>query len=92
MSKCFLSNDAKEDLKRIYIFGVSKFGVNQADKYFNLLHDCFDRIEANPFLFPSANHIKEDYKYCVCKSETIYFRIMKNDTIEIIIIIGKQNY
>ena len=29
-----LSENAKEDLLRIYEYGISIFGINQADKYF----------------------------------------------------------
>jgi toxin ParE1/3/4 len=29
-----LSNEAKEDLIRIHHYGIEKFGVTQADKYF----------------------------------------------------------
>ena len=35
MAKYRLSEEAKEDLIRIHHFGVEKFGVMQADKYFN---------------------------------------------------------
>ena len=34
MTKYKLSNVAQEDLIRIHHFGVTKFGVKQADKYF----------------------------------------------------------
>ena len=34
MAKYKLNNVAKEDLIRIHHYGVSKFGVKQADKYF----------------------------------------------------------
>jgi toxin ParE1/3/4 len=61
MYSYYLSSEAKEDLRRIYYYGVGKFGVNQADNYFNMFYDCFDRIEGNPFLFPSADHIKKGY-------------------------------
>ena len=92
MYSYFLSSDAKEDLRRIYYYGVITFGVKQADKYFNLLHDSFDKIEENPFLFPSANEIKKGYRYCVCGVDTIYYKIESNTQIEIITIIGKQDF
>lgn len=91
MYSYFLSNEAKEDLRRIYYYGVGKFGVNQADKYFNMFYDCFDRIEENPFLFPSADHIKKGYRYCVCGVDTIYYQII-DKRIEIITIIGRQDF
>lgn len=92
MYSYFLSNEAKEDLKRIYHYGVGRFGIDQADKYFNMLHDCFEKIEENPFLFPSAAHIRSGYRYCVCGVDTIYYRIIDNSRIEIISIIGRQNF
>jgi toxin ParE1/3/4 len=63
------------DLRRIYYYGVSKFGINQPDNYFNMFYDCFERIEGNPYLFPSADHIKRGYRYCVCGVDTIYYQI-----------------
>ena len=92
MYSYFLSNEAKEDLRGIYYYGVGKFGVNQADKYFNMFYDCFDRIEENPFLFPSADYIKKGYRYCVCGVDTIYYKISGDKRIEIITIIGRQDF
>lgn len=92
MYSYFLSSEAKEDLRRIYYYGVGQFGIDQADNYFNLMHDCFDRIETDPFLFPSANHIKKGYRQCICGVDTIYFKIDDNKRIEIITIIGRQDF
>jgi toxin ParE1/3/4 len=92
MYSYFLSSEAKEDLRRIYYYGIGKFGINQADIYFNMLHDCFDKIEENPFLFPSADHIKEEYRFCVCGVDTIYYKIINENFIEIITIIGRQDF
>jgi toxin ParE1/3/4 len=88
----FLNSEAKEDLRRIYYYSVISFGVDQADIYFNSIHDCFDKIESNPYLFLSAEYIKKDYRFCVCGVDTIYYRIKKKSRIEIITIIGRQNF
>jgi toxin ParE1/3/4 len=92
MYSYYLSSEAKEDLRRIYHYGVSKFGINQADCYFNMFYDYFEKIEGNPFLFPSANHIKIGYRYCVCGVDTIYYQINGDKRIEIITIIGRQDF
>ena len=86
-----LTREAKEDLWRIYEFGIYKFGIQQAEKYFNMLHDCFDKITSNPFMFPETIKNKNRYRYCVCGVDTIYYKI-NNDEIEIITIIGRQDY
>ena len=70
-----LNEKAKEDLLRIYEYGIATFGLNQADKYFEMMHDCFDKIASNPFLFPEAFRYREGYRYCVCGVDTIFYRI-----------------
>ena len=45
-----LSEQAKEDLLRIYEYGIGQFGIDQADKYFDMMHDCFSKIAKNPHL------------------------------------------
>lgn len=91
MYNYFLVREAKEDLWRIYEFGVYKFGEAQAKKYFNLIHDCFEKIAFNPFMFPETVKNNKKYRFCVCGVYTIYYAI-KNDEVEIIAIIGKQNF
>lgn len=87
----FLTREAKQDMWRIYEFGVYRFGETQADKYLFMLHDCFDKIASNPFMFPVVLNYKNAERFCVCGVDTIYFNI--NDlNIEIITIIGRQDF
>lgn len=90
MAKYRLSNAAKEDLIRIHHYGIEKFGVIQADKYFDTFFKYFDIIEDRPFAFESAEYIKKGYRRCVCGTDSIYYRIIK-DRVEIMSIIGKQD-
>lgn len=53
-----LSNAARQDLICIHHFGVEKFGVRQADKYFNTFFDCFEVIAQNPLSFKSVDYDK----------------------------------
>lgn len=87
-----LSFEAEGDVKRLYEYGYFKFGMAQADKYYDLLFECFDKIAANPLMFPTADHIKVGFRYCVCGVDTIYYRIQENHNIEIVTIIGKQDF
>jgi len=81
--------EAKEDLRQIYSYGYHKWGVEQADRYFNQLFVCFDKICQNPQQFPQVNEIRQGYNRCVCGADNIYFR-MNDDKIEIMRIIGSQ--
>ena len=85
-----LSNLAKEDLIRIHRYGVEKFGITQADKYFNSFFENFDTIAKNPFSFESVDYIKTGYRRCVCGSDSIYYKLNTNN-VEIMAIIGKQD-
>lgn len=87
----FLTREAKEDLWRIYEFGVYRFGETQADKYLSMLHDCFHKISLNPFMFPVDTKHKVIDRYCVCGTDTIYFNIKEQEII-IVTIIGRQNF
>ena len=90
MAKYKLSNVAKDDLIRIHQFGVKKFGMAQADKYFYTFFEYFTIIAEQPFLFESVDFIKTGYMRCVCGADSIYYKINK-DEVEIMTIIGKQD-
>ena len=90
MVNYWLSNVAKEDLIRIHQYGVEKFGMVQADKYFNSFFNHFDSIAQRPFSFESVDYIKNGYRRCVCGLDSIYYRI-NDDSIEIMAIVGKQD-
>lgn len=85
-----LSNTAKEDLIRIYKYGVKKFGETQAEKYFNSFFKYFEMIAQRPLSFESMEYIKPGYRRYVCGSDSIYFRINEG-VVEIMTIIGRQD-
>ena len=85
-----LSNEAKEDLIRIHQYGVEKFGMAQADKYYNSIFKYFDIIAQQPFSFESIDYIRNGYRRCACGSDSIYYRI-NNGIVEIMAIVGRQD-
>ncbi|MEY8847295.1 type II toxin-antitoxin system RelE/ParE family toxin [Psychroserpens sp. XS_ASV72] len=85
-----ISNTAKEDLIRIHHYGIRKFGIDQADKYFNSFFEYFEIIAQRPYSFESVDFIKKGYRRCVCGSDSIYYRI-NEDVVEIMTIIGRQD-
>ena len=90
MAKYKLSNEAKDDLIRIHHYGVRKFGMSQADKYYNSFFEYFDIIAQRPLSFESVDCIKKGYRRCVCGSDSIYYKI-NGDIIEIMTIVGMQD-
>jgi len=85
-----LTENAKEDLRRIYRRGLREYGEAQADQYYNALFDRFEQIAEQPFLYPAVDDIREGYRRSVCGVDSIYYRI-EGETVEIIAIIGRQD-
>ena len=48
MAKYKLSNEAKADLIRIHHYGVGKFGMVQADKYFDSFFEYLETRNQKP--------------------------------------------
>jgi toxin ParE1/3/4 len=90
MASYKLSNEAKEDLIRIHHYGIRKFGITQADKYFDSFFEYFEIIAQRPFSFESVDYLKKGYRRCVCGSDSIFFKI-NEDVIEIMAIVGSQD-
>lgn len=90
MAKYGLSNEAKDDLIRIHQYGIRKFGIAQADKYFDSFFEYFDIIAQRPFSFESVDYLRVGYRRCVCGSDSIFFKI-NEDQIEIMAIVGQQD-
>ncbi|SDM03593.1 type II toxin-antitoxin system RelE/ParE family toxin [Kriegella aquimaris] len=90
MANYRLSPDAEDDLYRIWVYGARKFGIVQADKYYRAFFHQFELITKQPFLFPSVDYIKENYRRCVSGVDSIYYRVI-DGKVEIMAIIGSQD-
>lgn len=91
MYKYHLSYEAEEDIVRIFEYGLGRFGLQQANKYYDMLFECFNKIASNPFMFPVVTKYKDVERFCVCGVDTIYYNIKRGE-IEIITIIGRQDF
>lgn len=85
-----LSKTAASDLIRIYRYGLKRFGEQQAEKYYQHLFDCFERICSRPLSFEAVEHIKMGYRRCVCGVDAIYFKVEASEVL-IMTIIGRQD-
>ena len=90
MANYRISNEAKNDLIRIYRYGVIQFGEAQAEKYFSALYEQFESVAFNPELYQALDYIKPGYRRCPYKTDSIYFRV-ENDVVEIMAIVGRQD-
>jgi toxin ParE1/3/4 len=84
-----LTQKARADLKRIWLYGLKTHGHKRADQYHQGMLDCFAQIADQPYLFQSVDYIRAGYRRSVYGTESIYYRI-NGDMVEIMTIIGRQ--
>lgn len=81
MANYRLSNSADEDFENIFIYGVRRFGLRQAEQYAEGLEARFEQIAELPSLYPAADHIKPGYRLSVYISHTIYYRADEHEVL-----------
>lgn len=91
MANYKLSNESKNELIRVYQYGVKKFGELKADRYFETFFEYFDTIAEIPFSFEAVDYIKTGYRRCPCGIGNIYYRLNDENIVEIMSIIGRQD-
>lgn len=86
-----ITPEANDDLDRIWFFGLERFGVVQADKYYYALISHFADLAAAPDLYPGVDHIRQGYRRSVCGSHSVYYRV-RMEYVEIMRVIGKEDF
>ncbi len=85
-----LTEDAKDDLFRIYQRGLREFGEEKAEAYFNAFFQRFELLANQPLAYPSVEDIRVGYRRSVCGADSIYYRV-QGEIVEIMAIIGQQD-
>jgi toxin ParE1/3/4 len=85
-----LSENAEADLYRIWLYGLERWGLEQANTYYAAFMQHFVELADNPLLHPAVDDIRPGYRRSVCGSDSVYYR-MAEQTVEIMAIIGKQD-
>jgi len=68
-----LSRKAEIDLAEMYEFGIYKFGLSQAQKYFLEMHDVFQVPNENADLGRDASEYIKDLKRFAFKAHTLFY-------------------
>lgn len=91
MAQYYLSPDAAEDIERLFLFGIERFGAQQATKYIDGLEKRLEHIANSPVVYPDVAHIRAGYRRSVYGVHSIYFREIGSHGVEIIRIIGRED-
>lgn len=85
-----LTKEAEADIIRIHQWGVSKHGETQADEYYWKLHQRFEQLAEQPYMYSAVDDIRSGYRRSVCGVDSIYYRVVVGG-VEIIRVLGHQD-
>lgn len=76
MAEFRLSPAAERDLEGIWTYTSDEWGLEQADRYLDMLTGTFQMLAESPKSAPACDHIREGYRRRGVGRHMIYFRIM----------------
>ena len=85
-----ISQKAVEDLEKIWNYTFDKWSPEQADRYYELIIDEIEFISNNFMTGKSMEHIRKGYRASIIKSHLVFFRMAKDNVVEIIRILHQR--
>ena len=89
-NKYHISQQAIEDLDKIWIYTFNKWSKEQADRYYDLIMAEIDFIADNYLIGKSAEQTRKNYRVTKIKSHLIFYRKVENEIVEIVRILHQR--
>ena len=89
-NKYRISQQAIEDLDKIWIYTLNKWSKEQADRYYDLIIAEIDFIADNYLIGKSAGQTRKNYRVTKIKSHLIFYRKVENEIVEIVRILHQR--
>lgn len=89
-NKYRISQQAIEDLDKIWIYTLNKWSKEQADRYYDLIMAEIDFIADNYLIGKSAKQTRKNYRVTKIKSHLIFYRKVENEIVEIVRILHQR--
>jgi toxin ParE1/3/4 len=91
MAEYRLSPAAERDLEGVWNYTNREWGLEQADRYIDLLTTAFQILAQSPQSAPACDHIREGYRRRNVERHMIYFRITEYGVAIIRILHGRMD-
>ena len=88
--KYSISEKANQDIEKIWLYTFENWSIEQADRYYNLILDEIEFISENFESGKSADYIKKGYRSSIVKSQIIFYKKSKRNSIEIIRVLHQK--
>ena len=85
-----LTKAAEADYRALYIFGIEKFGEQQADDYCDGLDALFENLARHPEMGAAVDHIRRGYRRAVHHRHSVYY-VIEDGGVLIVRILGQQD-
>ena len=83
-NKYRISQQAIEDLDKIWLYTFNKWSKEQADRYFDLIIAEIEFIADNYLIGKSTEETRQNYRVTKIKSHLIFYRKVENEIVEIV--------
>lgn len=70
-----LTPAARRDLEGIWRYTRQTWGLEQADRYIDILTEAFAVLARSPRSAPSCDHIRPGYRHRTVERHVVYFKI-----------------
>lgn len=84
-----ISQEANNDLEKIWLYTYENWSIEQADRYINLIFNEIEYIALNPENGENYSHVRKKYYKTRVKSHFIFYKSKKQE-IEIIRILHQR--
>jgi|TARA_R110000772_G_scaffold72505_26_gene158253 toxin ParE1/3/4 len=78
MADLRLSRRAASDLAEIADYTIAEFGIDQARRYRDQLHACFQSLLANPALGRSAEEVTPGLRRIRQQAHVVFYRVERD--------------
>ena len=89
-TKYRISQQAIEDLDKIWIYTLNKWSKEQADRYYDLIMAEIDFIADNYLIGKSVEQTRKNYRVTKIKSHLIFYRKVENEIVEVVRILHQR--
>ncbi|PPK94925.1 MULTISPECIES: type II toxin-antitoxin system RelE/ParE family toxin [Nonlabens] len=89
-NKYRISQQAIEDLNKIWIYTLNKWSKEQADRYYDLIIAEIEFIAENYLAGKSAEQTRKNYRVSKVKSHLLFYRKVDNEMVEIVRILHQR--
>ncbi|TVZ10611.1 toxin ParE1/3/4 [Cellulophaga sp. RHA_52] len=89
-NKYRISQQAIEDLDKIWVYTLNKWSKEQADRYYDLIIAEIEFIADNYLIGKSAEQTRKNYRVTKIKSHLIFYRKVDNEIVEIVRVLHQR--